>query len=167
MEAIKILTGHGTSLAGRMLHYDATTARMREISLKRDPSCPMCGKSPTITQPLSSDDSSPASGELKEMDIPAARALLEKGFDGILLDVREQDEHQWAHIEGCRLAPLSEFLKHLESLPRDLPYLVYCKMGQRSAHAATILMEAGFPDVTNLQGGIMAWLDENGPVVRE
>ena len=167
MEAIKILTGHGISLAGRMLHYDATTARMREISLKCDPSCALCGKNPTITQPLPADDSLPATGELKEINIHSARVLLENGFDGILLDVREEDEHAWAHIEGCRLAPLSEFLKHLETLPRDLPYLVYCKMGQRSAHAATILMEAGFPDVTNLQGGIMGWLDENGPVIHE
>ena len=91
MEAIKILTGHGISLAGRMLHYDATTARMREISLKCDPSCAICGKNPTITQPLPADDSLPATGELKEINIHSARVLLENGFDGILLDVREED----------------------------------------------------------------------------
>ena len=167
MEAIKILAGHGTSLAGRMLHYDATTARMREISLKPDPSCALCGKSSSITEPLACDSSSSGPGQPKEMSVPSARAILEKGFEGILLDVRERDEYVWAHIEGSQLAPLSEFGQHLETLPRGIPYLVYCKMGQRSAHAARILMEAGFADVTNLQGGIMAWLDDKAPVIRE
>ena len=80
--------------------------------------------------------------------------------------MREKDEHAWAHLEGCRLAPLSEFMSHLDDLPRDRPYLVYCKMGQRSSHAAAMMVEAGFPDVTNLQGGIVAWLEANGPVVQ-
>ena len=149
-----------------MLHYDATNARIREIALKPDPACALCGEAPTITRPLASRHSDTCATGLKEITIAAAQELLCKGFDGILLDVRERDEHAWAHIEGCRLAPLSEFTNHLGDLPRDRPYLVYCKMGQRSAHAASMMMEAGIPDVTNLQGGIVSWLEQDGPVVQ-
>ncbi len=166
MEALKILTGHGTSLAGRMLHYDATYARMREIALRSDPSCALCGEAATITEPVDYEKRGASGSSLKEISVETGRELLQKGFDGILLDVREKDEHAWAHLEGCRLAPLSEFMSHLDDLPRDRPYLVYCKMGQRSSHAAAMMVEAGFPDVTNLQGGIVAWLEANGPVVQ-
>lgn len=166
MEALKILTGHGTSLAGRMLHYDATYARMREIALRSDPSCALCGEAATITEPVDYEKRGASGSSLKEITVKTGRELLQKGFDGILLDVREKDEHAWAHLEGCRLAPLSEFMSHLDDLPRDRPYLVYCKMGQRSSHAAAMMVEAGFPDVTNLQGGIVAWLEANGPVVQ-
>ena len=161
MEALKILTGHGTSLAGRMLHYDATYARMREIALRSDPSCALCGEAATITEPVDYEKRGASGSSLKEISVETGRELLQKGFDGILLDVREKDEHAWAHLEGCRLAPLSEFMSHLDDLPRDRPYLVYCKMGQRSSHAAAMMVEAGFPDVTNLQGGIVAWLEAN------
>ncbi len=166
MEALKILTGHGTSLAGRMLHYDATDARMREIVLKSDPSCALCGEGATITEPVDYEKPEAAGSALKEISVETGCGLLQKGFGGILLDVRESDEHAWAHLEGCRLAPLSEFMSHLDDLPRDRPYLVYCKSGQRSAHAAAMMAEAGFPDVTNLRGGIVAWLDANGPVIQ-
>ena len=167
MEVLKIITGYGTSLAGRMLHYDATNARWREISLKADPSCALCGKSPSITEPLDNGNDGESPDSMKEISIKEALQLLDDGFDGILLDVRERDEHACAHIEGCRLAPLSEFTNHLAELPRDQPYLVYCKIGQRSAHAATMMMEAGIPDVTNLQGGISGWLAQAGPVITD
>ncbi len=166
MEALKIITGHGTGLAGRMLHYDATHARMREIALRPDPSCALCGEAATITEPVDYEKGGAGANDLQEISVEAGRELLEKGFDGILLDVREKDEHAQAHIEGCRLAPLSEFRSHLTDHPRDRPYLVYCKMGQRSAQAVAMMVEAGFPDVTNLQGGIVAWLEANGPVVQ-
>ena len=166
METIKVITGFGKTLAGRMLHYDATEARMRQITLKPDPACALCGAEATIKQPvLYNQPGGPAEG-LKEIDVQAAKQLLDSGFEGILLDVRERDEHAWAHISGCRLAPLSEFMMHLDDLPRDQPYLVYCKMGQRSAHAGAMMLQAGFSDVTNLRGGIMSWLDEIGEVVQ-
>ena len=149
-----------------MLHYDATYARMREIALRSDPSCALCGETATITEPVDYEKRGASGSSLKEISVETGRELLQKGFDGILLDVREKDEHAWAHLEGCRLAPLSEFMSHLDDLPRDRPYLVYCKMGQRSSHAAAMMVEAGFPDVTNLQGGIVAWLEANGPVVQ-
>ena len=166
MEALKIITKYGTSLAGRMLHYDATNARMRDITLKPDPSCALCGEAPTITEPLISGNSGATAAGLKEIAVVDAQELLCKGFDGILLDVRERDEHARGHIKGCRLAPLSEFMNHLDDLPRDQPYLVYCKMGQRSAHAGAMMMAAGIRDVTNLQGGLVAWLEQAGPVVQ-
>lgn len=166
METIKVITGYGRSLAGRLLHYDATAARMREIALRADPGCALCGERATITKPVVYRQPCPGNGGMKEIDVRAAHRLLGEGFDGILLDVRERDEHAWAHIEGCRLAPLSEFAAHLDDLPRDLPYLVYCKMGQRSAHAAGLMLQAGFSDVTNVHGGIMAWLEIEGAVVR-
>jgi adenylyltransferase/sulfurtransferase len=103
---------------------------------------------------------------LGEIDVAQLKTILANGFDGILLDVRERDEHAWAHIEGCRLAPLSEFPSHLANLPVDQSYLVYCKVGQRSAHAAALMQEAGIRKVTNVQGGILAWLQAEGPVVK-
>ncbi len=105
-------------------------------------------------------------GGIKEIDVAGAHRLLREGFGGILLDVREPDEHAWARIEGSRLLPLGALPATLGDLPREEPYLVYCKMGQRSAHAVGLMMEAGFKDVTNIQGGIMAWLEEVGEVVR-
>lgn len=166
MEAIKILTGHGETLAGRMLHYDATNARMREISLKPDPSCELCGNAPTIISPGTTPNRPPETKSLKEISATEALALMRDGFDGILLDVREPPEHLWAHLDGCRLAPLSQLSKHLEDLPRDAPYLVYCKVGQRSARAGTLMIDAGFNNVTNLGGGIMDWMRLGGPVVQ-
>ena len=166
MEAIKILTGHGVSLAGRMLHYDATNARMREISLKPDISCKLCGNTPTITKPGTPSIAPGDQATMKEIAANSALALIQDGFDGILLDVREAQEYAWAHLEGCTLAPLSELSKHLEALPRDVPYLVYCKVGQRSARAGTMMLEAGFQNVTNLNGGIMDWMRLGGPVIQ-
>ena len=149
-----------------MLHYDATNARMREISLKPDPSCELCGNVPTITSPGTTPNSPPETTRLKEISATEALALIRAGFEGILLDVREPPEHAWGHLDGCRLAPLSQLSKHLEDLPRDVPYLVYCKVGQRSARAATLMLDAGFHDVTNLGGGIMDWMRLSGPVVQ-
>lgn len=165
MEAIKILTDYGTPLAGRLVHYDATSGRMREISLRADSACALCGESPSITEPLTYQDLCKDAPTLQEIDVAAALQLIKNGFEGCLLDVREQHEHNWAHIDGCRLAPLSEFADHLEKLPRDQRYLIYCKVGQRSAHAGTMMIEAGFSNVINLQGGIMDWIREGGPVV--
>ena len=168
METIKLITGYGRSLAGRMLHYDATEPRMREISLKPDPACALCGANATIDRPVLYEDAGTLmDGGVKEIDVTETMRLLANDYSGVLLDVRERDEHASAHLEGCRLAPLSEFMTHLDALPRDKPYLVYCKMGQRSAHAAGMMVQAGFADVTNVQGGIMAWLEEIGEVVRE
>ncbi len=167
MEAIKVITDYGRTLAGRMLHYDATEARMREITLKPDPGCALCGVERTITEPVIYEKPGSEDSEgLKEIDVRAAKQLLDNGFDGILLDVRERDEHARAHIEGCRLAPLSEFMSHLDDLPRDASYLVYCKMGQRSAHAGAMMLQAGFTDVTDMQGGIISWLNQIGEVVQ-
>lgn len=166
METIKVITGYGRTLAGRMMHYDATDARMREIRLKPDPACALCGDQATITEPVVHEEQTGRGEEgLKEIDVNEAMGLLKNGFDGILLDVRERDEHARAHIEGCRLAPLSEFMTHLDELPRDQAYLVYCKVGQRSAHAAMMMLQVGFPEVTNMQGGILAWMESAGKVV--
>jgi adenylyltransferase/sulfurtransferase len=165
METIKILASYGTSLAGRMLHYDATDARMREITLKANPECELCGANASIRKPVIYEASCGTGGGVKEIDVAETRRRLQGGFNGVLLDVRERDEFAWAHLEGARLAPLSEFAAHLAELPRDQPYLVYCKVGQRSAHAAALMREAGFTDVTNVRGGILAWLDEFGEVV--
>ena len=163
MEAIKIITGHGRTLAGRMLHYDASNSQMREISLKTDPSCRLCGDNPSIMSPGTPSDCSSAIRQLGEMNPDDAVALIENGFEGILLDVREVEEHAAVHLEGSTLAPLSELPLHLENLPRDVPYLVYCKLGIRSAHAGQMMLDAGFQNVTNLSGGITDWIKCGGP----
>ena len=77
----------------------------------------------------------------------------------------EPEEHAWAHIEGCRLIPLGILPGQLAALPRTERYLIYCKSGVRSAHAAALLREQGFADVTNVRGGILAWLKARGEAV--
>jgi adenylyltransferase/sulfurtransferase len=165
METIKILSGYGRSLAGRMLHYDATETRVREIVLRPNPDCALCGPVASIVKPVVYEAGCGGRRGVKEIDVLETRRRLQNGFDGILLDVRERDEYAWAHLEGSRLIPLSEFAARLDELPREQPYLVYCKAGQRSAHAAAMMLEAGFADVTNVRGGILAWLEEAGEVV--
>lgn len=163
MEALKILGGVGESLAGRLIQYDASATSFREIKLRPDPGCALCGESPTIAEPVTYGESCPGPA-MGEVDAAGLLGILSDGFDGILLDVRERDEHSWAHLEGCRLAPLSEFHAHLPELPPDARYLVYCKVGQRSAHAASLMLEAGFQNVTNVQGGILGWIQAGGAV---
>ena len=154
MEVLKILLKIGTPLIGRMMHYDALSARFRELTLRRDPSCPLCGENPTVTAPVDYVQTCAAGAELSVQEL---RSTLENGFAGVLLDVRQPEEHAWAHITGCRLIPLGELEAAIPSLDAGQEYLVYCKMGQRSAYAVALMQEAGIRKARNVTGGILAW----------
>jgi adenylyltransferase/sulfurtransferase len=129
----------------------------REIKIKRDPGCPLCGDNPSITKPFTDKKDMI---ELPEITTLELRKILAEGFEGILLDVREQDEYMMAHIEGSELLPLSGWPASAHNLPRDAKYYVHCAAGMRSAKAGVWMLQNGFTDVTNVAGGMKQWLQE-------
>jgi len=157
MEAIKLLAGIGSPPLGRLTHYRALGTTFREIKIKKDPRCPLCGDHPTITEPVSYTDCSDTMTELSEISVQELRQRLDDGFDGILLDVREVDEHTMSNIERAQLLPLSGWPAAAADLPKDAQYLVLCAAGMRSARAGTWMLQNGFENVTNIAGGMHAW----------
>ena len=166
LEVIKLITGLGAPLIGRLLHVDTLTLRFRSFELRRDPECPVCGPSPSITEPIDYTGfcgmNPPDVPTLSVQDLRDLRAQGEKHY---LLDVREPDEHATARIEGSTLIPLGEVTARAGELPRDTKIVVHCKLGGRSAKAVAALRELGFQDVWNVAGGITAWSKEIDPKV--
>lgn len=159
MEAVKLLAGFGKPPLGRLTHYRALDTSFREIKIKRDPSCRLCGDQPSITKPVSYTESCSMTPH-PEITTQELRKILANGFEGILLDVREQDEYAMAHIEGSKLLPLSAWPATAADLPRETKYYVHCAKGMRSARAQHWMLQNGFTDVTNIAGGMEAWLQE-------
>jgi len=163
-EAIKIITGAGEPLVGRVLLYDALRMRMREITLPRDPECPVCGTHPTIRHLIAYEEiCAPATAqgagmadERDEISPDELRAWRQAGKDHLLIDVREVAEHAMTSIEGARLIPLGELARHLDELPTDKPIVLHCQGGGRSFRGTMLLRSKGF-DALNLVGGIRAW----------
>ena len=169
METLKLLLGLGEPLAGRVLHYDALRGRAREVTLRKDPDCPLCGRAPTI---LSLQDVDPSCGcplaggttpapDVPEITCDDLRAMLDAGWDGLLVDVREQSEHAAGHIGGSRLIPLNRLPEACEAL-REMAeagkeIIVHCQLGGRSAKAVLLLQKAGLHDIRHLKGGYAAW----------
>lgn len=170
-EAIKLITGIGEPLLGRLLHVDTLSMKFRTFNLRRDPECPVCGDSPTITSPIDYDGfcgiktSPPQDSLLREMTVSELKALMEEQADFCLLDVREPFEREIATIDGSTSIPLGELESRLAELPRDRKIAVHCKLGGRSARAAGILRAAGFTDVWNVTGGIEAWSKQIDPAI--
>jgi sulfur-carrier protein adenylyltransferase/sulfurtransferase len=167
IEAIKMIVGVGESLVGRLLHFDALKARFRELNLRRDPECPVCGENPTIFSPI---DYEQFCGARDEEAIPTMSAHeLKQKMDARepfeLIDVRETFECEIARIDGARLIPLGEIAERADELPRDRPIVVHCHSGRRSAEAVRLLQQRGFGNIYNLKGGIDAWSDQIDPGV--
>lgn len=170
-EALKLLTGIGDTPLGRMLHLDLLHFRFREIGLRRDPGCRLCGAAAEIKSP---DNPETRAGNLcssgpaiPEVDAATLREMLEsENYDGLLLDVRSPAEHQAAAIAGDRLLPLGDLKNSSDSLDPQREVLVYCASGVRSLSAARILSERGFPRVAHLNGGIRDWIRSGFPVER-
>lgn len=159
METIKILLGIGEIPLGKLTCYDALRSSFRTLTLRRDPACKLCGDAPTIhsvhnPETLSSDSCAMSIPEISAEELKQRLAL---GFDGLLIDVREPDEYEAANIPGSRLIPLGTIDGSIAGLPRDKEILVHCKSGRRSARAVQSLLDAGFPNVMNVSGGIDAW----------
>jgi len=167
IETIKMIVGVGESLVGRLLHFDALKARFRELNLRRDPECPVCGENPTIFSPI---DYEQFCGARDEEAIPTMSAHeLKQKMDARepfeLIDVREGFEYEIARIDGARLIPLGEIAERADELPRDRPIVVHCHSGRRSAEAVRLLQQRGFGNIYNLEGGIDAWSDQIDPGV--
>ena len=162
MEAIKLIIGLGKPPLDRLIHYRALDTSFRELKIKPDPHCQLCGEHPTITAPKSDQEDTCDMYDqgLPEISTLELKAILDDGFEGILLDVREQDEFMMAHIDGVQLLPLSGWPEAATNLPKDEQYLVLCAAGMRSARAGKWMQQNGFSNVTNIVGGMKSWLQE-------
>jgi adenylyltransferase/sulfurtransferase len=159
-EAIKLLSGVGETLVGRLLLYDALKMRVRQIQLPRDPECPVCGDAPQIRDVSDLDLTCAPGAETGagegEMTVEELHQWRQEQRPHLLIDVREPSEHEAARIEGARLIPMRHLQSHVKDLPRDVPVVVHCQSGGRSAIATAMLKVQGI-DARNLSGGIKAW----------
>jgi sulfur-carrier protein adenylyltransferase/sulfurtransferase len=172
-ESIKLILGVGEPLIGRFLIYDALRMRFRELKLRKDPECPVCGTHPTVTKLI---DYQQFCGIRPEPQVESVAAMndweitpvelknrLDRGDDLFILDVREPSEYQINRIPGSTLIPLGELPRRYQELPRDREIIAQCKMGGRSAKAMEYLKTVGFTKVKNLRGGILEWIDKVDP----
>jgi sulfur-carrier protein adenylyltransferase/sulfurtransferase len=175
-EAIKVMLGIGEALIGRFLIYDALNMKFRELRLRKDPECPVCGTNPTVTKLIDYEQfcgmrpepaAAPATGGTAVNDWEITAVELKKKLDAgetpFILDVREPNEYQINRIPGSVLIPLGELPRRYQELPRDREIISQCKMGGRSAKAMDFLKSVGFTNVKNLKGGILDWVDKVDP----
>ena len=169
-EVIKLILGEGEPMIGRLLLFDALRMRFRELSLKKDPDCPLCSEHPTQTELIDYQEfcgipgTHPEMGEGFEISVHDLKAMMDEERDFTLLDVRNPTEWQIGHIDGARLIPLHELPDRLGELDTADQLVVQCHSGQRSARATQLLREMGYRAV-NLAGGIDAWSAEIDPSV--
>jgi adenylyltransferase/sulfurtransferase len=167
-EILKLALGKGTSLIGRLLLFNALEMKFRELKLRRDPECPLCGEHPTITKLI---DYEQFCGITPEPEVAAAnpdevsvqdmkRALSDKSLNIQVIDVREPDEYQIAHVDGVKLIPLGTLGDRFTELDPNQQLYIHCKSGIRSLKAVKLLQERGFKYAKSVKGGILAWSDE-------
>jgi adenylyltransferase/sulfurtransferase len=181
-EAVKLILGIGEPLVGRLLLYDALGMRFRELKLRKNPECPICGEHRTITKLIDYHQfcgvpqPGPAAGgaaipdqETKvnegEIDVTELKQKIDRGDNFVLIDVREPHEYKIASIPGSKLVPLGEVPKRLDEFDKNADIVIHCKSGMRSAKACGILKQNGFQHVRNVVGGILAWSDKIDPAV--
>ena len=172
-ESIKLILGIGEPLIGRFLIYDALKMRFRELKLRKDPECPVCGTNPTVTKLIDYEQfcgirpeavaDAPAAASEWEITPVELKRRLDAGDNLFVLDVREPNEYQINRIQGSTLIPLGELPRRYQELPRDREIITQCKMGGRSARALDFLRTVGFTRVKNLRGGILEWIDKVDP----
>ena len=174
-EAIKLIVGIGEPLIGRFLIYDALKMKFRELKLRKDPDCPVCGTHPTVTKLIDYEQfcgihpepqvaqATGATVSNTEITPVELKARLDKGDKLFILDVREPNEYQINRIPGSTLIPLGELPRRYQELPTDVEIIAQCKMGGRSAKAQDFLKSVGITNVKNLKGGILEWIDKVDP----
>jgi len=168
IETIKLIVGIGEPLIGRLLHFNALKVKFRELNLRRDLQCPVCGDTPTIFSPIDYDQ---FCGVRNDNEAIAAISVheLKRKMDACealeLIDVREPFEYEIARIDGAKLIPLGEIAERTDELQREQPIVVHCHSGKRSAQAVQLLQQRGFRNVYNLEGGIDAWSEQIDPAV--
>src|SRR5438552_502075 len=162
IETIKLIVGIGEPLVGRLLHFDALSVRFRELNLRRDPQCPVCGEIPTIFAPIDYDQFCGARADqaVPTISVHDVKRKMDAREAFQLIDVRETFEYEIARIDGAKLIPLGEIADRADELPREQLIVVHCHSGQRSAQAVRLLRQRGFANVYNLEGGIDAWSDQ-------
>jgi molybdopterin/thiamine biosynthesis adenylyltransferase/rhodanese-related sulfurtransferase len=173
-EAVKLLMGIGEPLFGRLIVFDALRMKFRELKLRKDPQCPVCGEHPTITElidyvefcgmPAAEEAPVTLSSDIQPQEL-AER--LRAGAAPFLLDVRSPEEWEITHLEGALLIPVGELDRRYPEIPVpfDQEIAVYCRSGVRSAKAADFLRSKGYRNVRNLPGGTLRWSDEIDPTV--
>jgi sulfur-carrier protein adenylyltransferase/sulfurtransferase len=172
METLKLILGSGEPLIGRLLVFDALRMRFRELKLRRNPDCPVCGEHRTITKLIDYAEFCGIRGEeteAKPLNIPEItpkdlKTRLDRGDDIFILDVREPHEYQICNLHG-HLIPLGDLAKRVSELDSSREIVAHCRSGKRSADAVQFLTQAGFRKIWNLKGGILAWSDEVDPSV--
>jgi molybdopterin/thiamine biosynthesis adenylyltransferase/rhodanese-related sulfurtransferase len=175
-EVIKLILGKGSPLIGRLMLVDALNMRFRELKLRKNLECPVCGKNPTITQlidyeqfcgiaPESKQDKTMKNG-IPQITVKELKRRIDAGEDIQLIDVREPYEYQIAQIGG-KLIPQNDVPQRLAEIDRDREVIVHCRSGARSQRIAEFLVQSGYPKVANLAGGILAWSDEIDPKVQK
>jgi sulfur-carrier protein adenylyltransferase/sulfurtransferase len=173
-EAIKLILGKGEPLIGRLLLIDALNMRFRELKLRKNPDCPVCGTHPTVTKlidyeqfcgvaPQTNQDTNVKNG-IPQMSVKELKRRIDAGEDVQLIDVREPYEYQIAQIGGT-LIPQNDVPNRLGEIDRDREVVVHCRSGSRSQRIAEFLQQQGYAKVANLAGGILAWSDEIDPKV--
>ena len=169
METIKLIIGKGSSLVGRLLLFDALEMRFRELKLRKNPDCPLCGERRTIHALIDYQEFCGIRGEeaAPKVDVPEItprdlKTRLDRGDDLFILDVREPHEYQICHLNG-HLIPLGDLPRRVNELDTSREIVAHCRSGKRSADAVAFLRQAGFKKIWNLKGGILAWSDEVDP----
>jgi molybdopterin/thiamine biosynthesis adenylyltransferase/rhodanese-related sulfurtransferase/molybdopterin converting factor small subunit len=171
-ETVKLILGIGEPLVGRLLLYDALAMRFRELKLRRNPECPVCGDHPTIHElidyqqfcgiPNQSHEPVAVEGDIDPVEV---KAKIDRGDAFVLIDVREPHEYQICRIPHAKLIPLGDLPKRVNELDSADEIVAHCKSGVRSAKAVEFLKQAGFRKVRNMKGGILAWSDKVDPTV--
>jgi sulfur-carrier protein adenylyltransferase/sulfurtransferase len=175
-EVIKLILGNGSPLIGRLLLVDALNMRFRELKLRKNSECPVCGENPTVTElidyqnfcgivPETPQEASVKNG-IPQITVKELKRRIDAGEDVQLIDVREPYEFQIAQIGG-KLIPQNDVPQRLAEIDRDREVVVHCRSGARSQRIAEFLKQAGYPRVVNLAGGILAWSDEIDPKVQK
>ena len=172
-EAIKLIAGIGESLIGELIVYDALELSYRKVKIRKDPKCPICSANPSQTELLPdyesfcgmlSDGAAQASAG-STISVTELKEKMDKKEKFMLIDVREPGEYEIVKIPGSTLIPKQEFLNGsaLEKLPQDIPIILHCKSGVRSAECLAVLKQAGFSDATHVSGGVIAWAKQIDP----
>jgi len=169
-EGLKLILGKGETLIGRLLLFDALKMRFRELKLRKDPACPICGENPTVRELIDYEEfcgvgrepETPA-GSAEDLTPTQLHARWQTGERPFLLDVRNPEEWQICKLDAAAFIPLGDLPARVGELPADEEIVVYCRSGGRSAQAAAYLRELGFAPVRNLLGGVLAWSDEVEP----
>jgi len=168
-ETIKLILGKGRPLIGKLLFVDVMEMKIRELKLRKDPNCPLCGKNPTITKLIDYDEfcgvgrgEEQALAEASDLEITVDEFnnLIKSKKDILILDVRGPNEYQICHIKGSKLIPLGDLPSRVNELDTADEIIVHCHHGVRSLRATAFLRNMGFKKVKSLKGGIDVWAQE-------